>query len=88
MSAVFRTSHVTSVFRERFTVLLNKLPYQLVGPPEVRWGNFKEVSAWGKVHGYGHGSDFSVTMFCAIDLPTVHCGGGQMELRNHCLVKV
>ena len=25
-----------------------------MGPPEVRWGNFKEVSAWGKVHGHGH----------------------------------
>ena len=39
--------------RER-GLYLNKLPYQLVGPPEVRWGNFKEVSAWGKVHGHGH----------------------------------
>ena len=33
--------------------------FQLVGPPEVRWGNFKEVSAWGRnmdmvmVHGHG-----------------------------------
>ena len=42
--------------RERFITEQATLQYQLVGPPEVRWGNFKEVSAWGKVHGYGHGS--------------------------------
>ena len=26
-----------------------------MAPPEVRWGNFKEVSVWGKVHGHRHG---------------------------------
>ena len=26
------------------TFITEKLPYQLVGPPEVRWGNFKEAS--------------------------------------------
>ena len=39
------SSHV----RERF--ITEQATYQLVGPPEVWWGNFKEVSAWGKVHG-------------------------------------
>ena len=36
---------------ERFILNNNKLPVpypELVwDPPEVRWGNFKEVSAWG-----------------------------------------
>jgi hypothetical protein len=35
--------------RERFiTEQATLAPTILVGPPEVRWGNFKEVSAWGK----------------------------------------
>ena len=34
--------HVST--RERF--ITEQATYRLVGPPEMRWGNFKEASAW------------------------------------------